>query len=128
VVAIIGIGAYLFYKDQQRKEIKQAIIRMDRLEADWTSDMQIAAATSRIALSGPVMKLREREEELTNLKVPECLSEGKTAMLSHMRESIQAFTSFMADRESESTDHMIEAARKAEVYGKEKQNCQKLLK
>jgi len=128
VVSIITLGIYLFFKDQQRKEIKQALNRMERLEADWKSDVEIASATSRIALSGPVMKLREREEELTNLKVPECLSKGKAAMLSHMRESIQAFTSFMADREYESTGHMIEAAKKVVAYGKEKQNCEKLVK
>jgi hypothetical protein len=126
-LAIMVLGIYLFVIDQQRKEIKQALARMDRLEADWTSDMQIASATSRIALAGPVLKLREREEELMNLKVPECLGKGKTAMLSHMRKSIQAFTSFMAQEEFTSTSHMAEAAKKAADYKEGKKDCEKLI-
>lgn len=100
---------------------------MDKFETDWNSDLQIASATSRIALAGPVMKLREREEELASREVPECLSKGKTAFLAHMRASIQAFTSFMADREYASSAHMIEAAKQIETYNKSKAQCEKLL-
>ena len=101
---------------------------MDEFVTDWEADLQIASATSRIALSAPVMKLREREEELTNTKVPECLEKGETVFLAHIRASIQAFTSFMADQEYLSTMHMSEAASKIDAYNKSKAICEKLLK
>lgn len=127
LVALLAFTVHACVTDQKKKEIQRAIAKMDKFETDWNSDLQIATATSRIALAGPVMKLREREEELASREVPECLSKGKTAFLAHMRASIQAFTSFMADREYTSSAHMLEAAKQIETYNKSKAQCEKLL-
>lgn len=126
-VSFVGLGLNLYIADQRRKETREALSRMEKLEKDWYSDVQIASATGRIALAGPVLKLREREEELSNRDVPDCLVKAKTAFLAHMRASIESFTSFMADEEIMSSGHMIEAAKQMTLYQKAKGLCDKNL-
>lgn len=126
-VAFVGLGLNLYIADQRRKETREALSRMEKLEKDWYSDVQIASATGRIALAGPVLKLREREEALSNRDVPACLAKAKTAFLAHMRASIESFTSFMADEEIMSSGHMIEATKQMNLYQKAKGLCDKSL-
>jgi hypothetical protein len=127
-VAFLSIAIHSCVADQKKRQVQRAVARMDMFVTDWNSDLQIASATSRIALAGPVMKLREREEELASTKVPECLVSGKTAFLAHIRSSIQGFTSFMLKQEYISTMHMLEASNQIDAYNKSKELCEKLLR
>ena len=128
IAIILGLGIHACVADQRKREIKSAVSRMDAFTKDWNADLQIASATSRIALAGPVMKLREREEQLAKAEVPECLAKSKSELMAHVRASIESFTSFMADQEYLSSFKTSEAVRHLESYAKSKAECEASLK
>ena len=125
---VLGLVIHACVADQKKKEIKSASAKLDDFTRDWIADLEIASATSRIALAGPVMKLREREEQLAKAKAPECLAKIKSELMAHVRASIEAFTSFMADQEYLSTYHTSEASKHLVSYGKSKAKCEASLK
>jgi hypothetical protein len=127
-IVVIGFVIHACVADQRRTDVRNAAMKMDEFIKDWDSDLQIASATSRIALAGPVMKLREREEELAKYKAPECLSKGKSALMAHVRASIESFTTFMADQELLSSYHMTEASKHLDSYSRLKSACENSLK
>ncbi len=127
-VIFIGFAIHACVADQKRKDVSNAAMKMDEFIKNWDSDLQIASATSRIALAGPVMKLREREEELAKYKAPECLSKSKSALMAHVRASIEAFTAFMVDQELLSSQHMAEASKHLDSYSRLKAACENSLK
>jgi hypothetical protein len=96
---------------------------MSKILENWQSDLQIASATSRITLAGPLMKLREREEELDRLEVPRCLSASKAKLLAYMRAYIDSFTSFMSENESASLEHILQAGKSLASYVKLQDQC-----
>ena len=128
VAVALGLVVNAYLADQKKQEIKRAAASMDAFARDWNADMQVASATSRIALAGPVMKLRDREEQLAKTRVPECLAKSKAELVAHVRLSIEAFTSFMADQEYLSSYQAGEAIKHLRLYSQFKAKCEASLK
>jgi hypothetical protein len=122
-VTALAVVIHACTESQNRKQILRAGDRMSKILDNWQSDLQIASATSRIALAGPLMKLREREEELEKLEAPGCLSASKAKLLAYMRAYISSFTSFMSEDESASTEHLLQAAMSMNTFYKLQDQC-----
>lgn len=112
-----------FQAHRQRIATDKALSKLIAFETDWAADLQIASATSRIALAGPVIRLREREKELEEINVPECLKRSREELLAHVRETISAFTSFMSEEQDTMNVHSFLSQKHLTAYTESKKTC-----
>jgi hypothetical protein len=82
---------------------------LNRIEAKWKDSLRVASSTSRIALSGPVLRLQDIKRELEIISVSSCLKSAKGHLLEHMEISISALLLFMQKSDSASKESLLGA-------------------
>lgn len=79
--------------------LQGALKKVDDLSSRWADAARVAGATSRIALSGPVSNLQSLRREAKELTVPPCLDTGKEALLQSMDLTLEAYMTFMVQKD-----------------------------
>lgn len=93
LIAVVTLISELFYRAQVSNDLQS----LTAFESRWDPDNDIARSTAKIALSAPVMKLREHEEKLTNWNMRGCAKEPLRLLKKYVRATIEGYTSFMRD-------------------------------
>jgi hypothetical protein len=83
---------------------------MAEIGEEWADTLDIAASTSRIALSGPVGELQAIRREASRLEPPVCFADEHENYLEGMDTFIGFFLDFMADADSEPDETDINIA------------------
>ncbi|MBI2570313.1 MAG: hypothetical protein HYV63_25200 [Candidatus Schekmanbacteria bacterium] len=86
--AAIGAMAFLAGCGESVKSRQHGAAELDALEQRWKDSLQVAEATSRIALSGPVMSLQAIRREVPTLQTSACLKEAGKLLGESMDASI----------------------------------------
>lgn len=117
-ILIVALSACSLFepKDKGLKELKA-------VEQKWQDGLQLAGATSRIALSTPVSNLQSIKRELVGVEVGKCLQKAKTELDEHMELMIQAFVEFMSKDESSSNWNMEKGMEKLKTYRISRDSC-----
>lgn len=95
------------------------------IEQKWQDGIQLAGATSRIALSTPVANLQSVKRELAGVQVGKCLQKAKGELDEHMSLMIKAFVQFMSKEESSSNSTIEEGMEKLKSYRASRDLCTK---
>jgi len=86
------------------------IEQINEINEEWEDAFEVAASTSRIALSGPVGELQAIQREASDLEPPDCLADDHEGYLVGMETFIGLFLGFMADPDFEPADLDISIA------------------
>lgn len=93
------------------------------MAARWDTQEKIAAATSRIALSGPVRELAGLAEETKALPMAmPCMEKARDLLAMTMSTRVDAFLAFMRQDSTGDAESMADAL--AEGYAKAMQRCE----
>lgn len=107
-VMVFGLIGHSIYKKSEEKaakikqvqEINQARTTIKATMVKYQDALQLAASTSRIALSGPVAAMQALKREADLIAVPMCMSNSKEFLIQGMNASIQHFLDFMQQKSS----------------------------
>ena len=83
---------------EELDSMKLALKAVDDLAIKWRDATQVAGATSRIALSGPVSTLQALKREAQALTVPPCLDQGIAALRKSMDLTLEGYIVFMTEK------------------------------
>tara|TARA_R110001599_G_C12251310_1_gene659662 strand:- start:1607 stop:2167 length:561 start_codon:yes stop_codon:yes gene_type:complete len=92
------------------------------IELRWEDTFKVAAATGRIALSGPVTQLQAIARELKALEVSDCLRKPKANLSQAHNLSIQMFLDYMKNEQPSEHDILLIKAHR-ETFMKEAKRC-----
>ena len=135
-IATAALGYSIYKKSEEKsaklkqtQEINQARTTIKATMVKYQDAIQLAASTSRIALSGPVSNMQGLKREADLIIVPACMSKSKEFLIQGMNASIQHFLDFMQQKSSSTEQE--ESAKNIKAYfdnASEAQDlCNKLL-
>ena len=78
----------------------KGVEELDAIKARWDDAVEVAGATPRIALSGPVTNLQQIRRDLDAAALSECLGDARKALAGSMDVTIPATLAFMADNDA----------------------------
>jgi Tfp pilus assembly protein PilE len=84
--------------EKERNEIKKSISDLETTFEKWSDADKIASSAPRVALAGPVARLQEIKRETAAMNFAPCLANAKTALVEGMSLRIDAYVSFMQQR------------------------------
>lgn len=84
--------------DRERAEIKKSINELNAIFEKWGDADKLATSAPRVALAGPVARLQEIKRETAAMNIAPCLLDAKTALVEGMSLRIDAYVSFMQQR------------------------------
>lgn len=119
--AFLFLLAMLFFLAGCSSEMQQSIDeceeqfppyaeKMGEIQAEWDDAIEMAASTSRIALTGPVSDLQAIRREASGAEPPVCVTARHEVYLTGMDSFISFFLDFMSDADSELDDSEIRLA------------------
>src|SRR3954471_24894000 len=79
---------------------RKGLSDLAKIEQRWSDGVELAGATSKIALSPQVATLQTIRRDLNALEVDDCLALAKTSYVQHMNYVIAGFLAFMRDDKS----------------------------
>lgn len=116
LIVVSGLAVWsFFFESQQSRElivlltedqrtgpcgaerVRESLKAIGALTQRWDDEEIIARTTPRIALAGPVSKLRSTQRELEGLEVAPCLVVARHYRIEAMKASLDMFRAFMAD-------------------------------
>ena len=147
VVALIGASAYMKAaakkQEVQRQQVEADKLHSERakalselqqlgsLSSEYSSAIQLASATSRIALAGPVQRLQDIHQRVKKAPVSNCAVTARTALDYQMSLVEQAFITFMSDSEALGKEisglYFKDAVAKKEEYKSVAAACERVL-
>lgn len=104
VMLITGglVGWYYFLGPCGKVSVDRSTQKLDDLYSRWIDVNNLAASTSRIALSGPIATMQSIRQETENTKVPGCLVDSRDFLALAMDWSIKGYLAF-AGQETDAT-------------------------
>lgn len=122
VVAVIAvISSCNNYYDQKSRDSSRE--RLEKIVKEWDADLNVASSTARIALSPPVMKLRDYAQSVDRTPVHDCFDEARSTLREYMDATVQYFTKFMADADADISGGVEKSTNLRKEYEKELDAC-----
>lgn len=85
--------------------------RLNAFALEWDDAVDVAASTSRIALSGPVSDLQAIRRDVQRQEWPECASTAHDHLIQHMDYTIDSFLAFMQNKSDSDVEVIMFKAR-----------------
>jgi hypothetical protein len=109
-------------KAQGKKSLEELKRLAKIYDEDWVPALQIASATGRIALSGPVQNLQAIYKKVKAEVVTGCAVAGKEGLVTNMYMIIEQFIAFMGSDPAEPMRSLI-ASRSYDEFLKSIETC-----
>jgi len=84
--------------EKERADIKISVTDLKAIFEKWGDADKLASSSPRVALAGPVARLQEIKRETGAMNIAPCLKDAKTALVEGMSLRIDAYVSFMQQR------------------------------
>lgn len=122
VVAILAIVSSCHNNYDKRSRVLSRE-RLDRVVKEWDADLNVASSTARIALSPPVMRLRDYAQSVDKTPVHDCFDPARSSLREYMDATVRYFVRFMADADADISEDVEKAANLRREYEKRLEAC-----
>lgn len=92
---------------------EDSLDELGEIESRWSDALEVAASSSRLALSGPLADLQEIRRDTERLDLPDCLRLPRNSLVESMDGVIEAFILFLQDEPQSEIDRAFDQATSA---------------